>query len=121
MEKNEIIALVLICIVLFFSFGFVLFASLYKQRKAFKEFRKSFGEHKDEVILREIRKLENPVTYYKKTYDYIATFVVVKNQDIINLYVESYFASDLFNGEKYVIEHDGLVMFECKKKISTMI
>lgn len=116
MEKNELIALIIICTTLFFSFGFVFLASIYKQRSAFKEFRKSFGEHKDEAILKEINKLENSITYYKKNYDFIATFSLVNKQDVINLYVESYFASDLFKGEKYVIEHDGLVIFECKKK-----
>ncbi len=66
MEKNEIIALVLIGVGLLLSFGFVFFVSLYKQRSAFQEFRKSFGEHKEEVILRKIEKLGIPVNYYKK-------------------------------------------------------
>lgn len=115
MEKNEIIVLVLIGVVLLLSFGFVFFVSLYKQRSAFQEFRKSFGEHKEEVILRKIEKLGIPVNYYKKTYDYIATFYVPQSKSSIDLYVESYFHTDLIVNDKYIIEHDGLVMFECKK------
>ena len=115
MEKNEIIALVLIGVGLLLSFGFVFFVSLYKQRSAFQEFRKSFGEHKEEVILRKIEKFGIPVNYYKKTYDYIATFYVPQSKSSIDLYVESYFHTDLIVNDKYIIEHDGLVMFECKK------
>ena len=45
MEKNEIIALVLIGVGLLLSFGFVFFVSLYKQRSAFQEVRNSFGDN----------------------------------------------------------------------------
>ena len=45
MEKNEIIALVLIGVGLLLSFCFVFFVSLYKQRSAFQEFRKKIAEN----------------------------------------------------------------------------
>ena len=70
------------------------------------------GNYREEISY---KKLGIPVNYYKKTYDYIATFYVPQSKSSIDLYVESYFHTDLIVNDKYIIEHDGLVMFECKK------
>jgi len=116
MDKQVIFYVILSLVASFVLFWVVIIFSLLKQRPLIQKARKCFVDQKNVIMIRLIKKLDEPQTFYQKQYTHQMIGIDIDTKEEIVLYATFNDAFDCLENEEYEVIHDGVVIFEMKKR-----
>lgn len=116
MDKQVVFYVSIFLIASFALFWLVIILSILKQRPLIQKAKKSFADQKNIIQVRLVKKLEEPQTFYRKQYTHQIIGIDIDTKEEVVLYVTFNDAFDCLENEEYEVIHDGIVIFEMKKR-----